>query len=55
VNIGKPKRVIEIEPVSTPVPEVLPDPTPERDPEPEPAPAPAEPGREALPGVEHGA
>jgi len=45
VNIGKPKRVIEVEPVSTPVPEVLPDPMPEREPEP----APAEPGREALP------
>jgi len=37
VNIGKPKRVIEIEPVSTPVPEVLPDPVPAPAPEPEPA------------------
>ena len=53
MNIGKPKRVIEIEPVTTPVPEVLPDPIPERDPDP--APAPAEPGREALPDAEPGA
>jgi hypothetical protein len=37
MNIGKPKREIEVEPVSVPVPEVLPDPVAE------PAPV-AEPG-----------
>jgi hypothetical protein len=51
VNIGKPKRVIEVEPVSTPVPEVLPDPLPERDPEP----VPSEPGREDLADTPPGA
>jgi hypothetical protein len=47
MNIGRPKRIIEVEPVAVPLPEVLPDPTPERDPEPmtEPAPADPEPGR----------
>jgi hypothetical protein len=42
VDIGPLKRVIEVEPTSIPVPEVLPE--PERVPEREPAaPAPAEP------------
>lgn len=37
MNIGKPQRVIEVEPVTLPVPEVLPDPAPAPDREPEPA------------------
>jgi hypothetical protein len=51
VRIGRPKRVWEVEPVSLPIPEVLPaaqpTPTPERDPAPVPvAPdQPAEPSR----------
>lgn len=28
MNIGPPKRVIEVEPVTLPIPEVLPDPDP---------------------------
>jgi hypothetical protein len=32
VNIGEPRRVIEIEPVSVPVPEELPVPLPDPDP-----------------------
>jgi hypothetical protein len=36
VNIGQPKRIIEIEPVSTPVPETLPMPSTEPASEPEP-------------------
>jgi len=28
MNIGRPKREIEVEPVTLPVPEVLPDPAP---------------------------
>jgi hypothetical protein len=36
VNIGQPKRIIEIEPVSTPVPETLPLPSTEPASEPEP-------------------
>ncbi len=35
VNIGSPRRVIEVEPVVLPLPEVLPE--PQREPEPEPA------------------
>ena len=37
VNIGRPKRIIEIEPETLPVPEYLPDPLPEGIPEPMPA------------------
>jgi hypothetical protein len=36
VNIGRPKRIIEIEPETLPVPEFLPDPQPEGMPEPQP-------------------
>jgi hypothetical protein len=36
VNIGRPKRIIEIEPDTLPVPEFLPDPLPEGIPEPQP-------------------
>jgi hypothetical protein len=32
VNIGEPRRVIEIEPVSVPVPEEIPVPVPDPDP-----------------------
>jgi hypothetical protein len=35
VNIGEPRRVIEIEPVSVPVPEQVPVPLPEPEPEPD--------------------
>jgi hypothetical protein len=38
VNIGRPKRIIEVKPESLPLPELLPDalpdPIPEREPEP---------------------
>jgi hypothetical protein len=34
VNIGEPKRVFEVEPVSLPIPEVLPEPEPDRQNEP---------------------
>jgi hypothetical protein len=45
MDIGRPKRVIEIEPVSIPVPEHVPIPEPVNEPEAEPAePVPAEPG-----------
>lgn len=49
MDIGRPKRVIEIEPVSIPVPEHVPIPEPIHEPETEPAepmhePVPAEPG-----------
>jgi hypothetical protein len=37
VNIGRPRRIIEIEPETLPVPEFLPDPLPEGLPEPTPA------------------
>lgn len=37
MNIGRPKRVFEVEPVSIPVPEVLP--VPETEPQAEPLPA----------------
>jgi len=40
VDIGRPKRIIEVEPVSLPVPEVVPDPEPAT-----PEPAPVEPER----------
>jgi hypothetical protein len=40
MNIGEPRRVIEVEPVSEPVPEQIPLPEPER------SPAPVEPERE---------
>jgi hypothetical protein len=33
VNIGEPRRVIEIEPVSVPVPEQVPVPVPEPEPD----------------------
>ena len=45
MNIGKPKRVFEIEPMTIPVPELIPMPVPER------APAAPEPGREREPAV----
>jgi hypothetical protein len=41
MNIGRPKRVFEVEPVSIPVPEVLQD--PEAEPVPQAEPVPAEP------------
>jgi hypothetical protein len=37
VNIGKPRRIIEVEPVSLPLPEVLPEPATEPATEPRPA------------------
>jgi hypothetical protein len=40
VDIGRPKRIIEVDPVSVPVPEVVPDLEPTT-----PEPAPAEPDR----------
>lgn len=40
MNIGRPKRVFEVEPVSIPVPEVLPEPEAEPVPAAEPIPAP---------------
>ena len=49
MNIGPPKRVIEIRPATLPVPEVIPDPAPRGVPEPstpaeaEPADSPGEP------------
>ncbi len=47
VNIGRPQRIIEVDPVTLPVPEVLPIPLPEPDREPaEPDREPAEPDRE---------
>lgn len=33
MNIGRPERVIQIEPIELPVPEVLPEPQPDPDPE----------------------
>ena len=48
MNIGEPKRVIEIEPVTVPVPETIPVPEPSPEPEPslepvpEPEPVPAD-------------
>ena len=36
MNIGRPKRIIEIEPDTLTVPEFLPDPLPEGIPEPQP-------------------
>jgi hypothetical protein len=48
VNIGQPKRIIQVEPVSVPLPEFVPEPGPEpaREPSREPLrePAPAETG-----------
>jgi hypothetical protein len=46
MNIGVPKREIEIVPTTEPVPEVLPaaEPSPEREPAREPEPVPAAPG-----------
>ena len=46
MNIGEPRRVIEVEPVSLPVPEQIPVPEPEVDPTWDPAPA--EPEREPV-------
>lgn len=43
MDIGKPKRIIEVEPVSLPLPETIPAPEPLPAPAPEPAPEPAEP------------
>jgi hypothetical protein len=40
VNIGEPRRVIEIEPVVVPLPERVPDPEPQPAPEPIPTPTP---------------
>jgi len=37
VDIGQPKRIIEVEPVSLPLPETLPDPEPQPAKTPEPA------------------
>lgn len=37
MNIGKERRIIEVEPVTLPLPEVLPMPAPEREPAREPA------------------
>ena len=42
MNIGEPERIIEIEPVMVPVPEVIPDPIRAPD---EPDPKPLEPAR----------
>jgi hypothetical protein len=42
MNIGRPKRVIEVEPTSLPLPEVVPAPAPEPAPV---DPVPVEPGR----------
>lgn len=42
VNIGEPERIIEIEPLTVPVPEVIPDPTRAPD---EPVSQPLEPAR----------
>lgn len=39
MNIGRPKRIIEVEPVSLPLPEPLPMPAPETAPTPDPVPA----------------
>jgi hypothetical protein len=39
MDIGQPKRIIEVEPVSLPLPEAIPAP----DPQPAPVPEPAEP------------
>lgn len=39
MNIGRPKRIIEVEPTQLPVPETLPEPLPESEPDREPAPA----------------
>jgi hypothetical protein len=37
MDIGQPKRIIEVEPASLPLPEAIPAPTPEPAPVPEPA------------------
>jgi hypothetical protein len=37
VDIGKPKRIIEVDPVSIPIPETIPAPEPVPTPTPEPA------------------
>jgi hypothetical protein len=47
VDIGKPRREFEVEPVSLPVPEVLPDPSPE--PAPGVEPEPVEPALDPTP------
>jgi len=44
VDIGRPKRIIEVDPVSLPLPEVVPDLEPAT-PEPAPEPTPVEPER----------
>ena len=43
MDIGKPRRIIEIEPVSLPLPDLVPDPTPE----------PARPAEPATPAEPH--
>jgi hypothetical protein len=50
MNIGRPKRVFEVEPVSIPVPEVLPEPEAEPVPQAEPVPV-AEPVPAAEPAA----
>lgn len=52
MDIGPPRRIIEVEPVTLPVPEVLPEPEEVPEPAPEPVREPAAP--EEL-GPEHGA
>ncbi|MEX2275075.1 MAG: hypothetical protein WEA10_05880 [Actinomycetota bacterium] len=39
MNIGRPKRIIEVEPAQLPVPETLPEPLPVSEPDREPIPA----------------
>ena len=46
MDIGPPRRIIEVEPVSLPLPDLVPDLVPDPGPAPEPAePAPAQPER----------
>ena len=44
MNIGQPKRIIQVEPVSVPLPEFVPEPAPEPTREPLREPEPAETG-----------
>jgi hypothetical protein len=43
MDIGEPRKIIEVEPATIPVPETIP--LPETDPTPDPGPRPADPGR----------
>lgn len=52
MNIGRPKRVIEVEPVTLPVPEMLPVTEPESEPVSEPVREPASPTEPAGTPVE---